>query len=615
MLMSVKPSIAVVASDLTQPRFLALFEPLREVFDICIYALNNDSLINLHGTGLKLRLFENIPDMPGYLRGLEEELAQCSAIIGIETSRLGTFQAVRAARKFNKPLAVVVNEHQPFFYECYANIRAIQFDICNKADLFFATSTLAAHALQLDKVPRESIRVVKPVVNQQKFHPSAALRQKFRDYIGIAAHETVVMFHNELESWNRPELLIQAYHLLLRRDLLRFNQVRILFAGAGSQAAELKYSCADLGLGKAAMFLQQNPEPFLQDMYAAADIIVAPRPAKTEFHEELPLYLLEAMAAGVVPVVGAGSLAQEFVGDVGRTFSEDSPESLAMALHSMLGENHGAGQSLSQASEATVLHITKNHSTNINGKILTDSLWNLLESHEQRHLQMQQQMLPHQQENRSSHLSLAQEMQRIRTTMSENHVREALELIEELLLLDLAGGPEKAEIFCIKGEALQILGEMEGSMNAFSESLKINDKNYRCFRGLGILSWQGHSNEEALMFFRKALALKTDDAETMLGIGLVYRRLSLTDEALYWLEKCLARESYPPSALVALTQTCMESQRAEYSIRVLERVMDIVGELSPILMTLGQLYMNNGRTAEGHALLQKALGDSKMPAA
>src|SRR5438105_4271673 len=102
---SSKPKVAIVAGEVTSPRALAPFEPLRDAFDVCVFALDGEALRRPEAGGnLRVRLYENAPDMPGYLRGLEEELASYDAVIGVETSRLATFQAVRAARKHGLPL-------------------------------------------------------------------------------------------------------------------------------------------------------------------------------------------------------------------------------------------------------------------------------------------------------------------------------------------------------------------------------------------------------------------------------------------------------------------------------------------------------------------------------
>src|SRR5690606_26643412 len=137
---------------------------------------------------------------------------------------------------------------------------------------------------------------------------------------------------------------------------------------------------------------------------------------------------------------------------------------------------------------------------------------------------------------------------------------------------------QKCELLCLKGEALYAAGDLEEAMQAFSECLRIDDKQVRSYRGLGYVAWQGHSNEEALTFFRKALAVKEDDPETILGIALVYRRLGLAEEALFWLEKCLGLSQPPKAACLALPQLCLEYSNRKAAIEIIERVIENSGE-------------------------------------
>jgi tetratricopeptide (TPR) repeat protein len=104
----------------------------------------------------------------------------------------------------------------------------------------------------------------------------------------------------------------------------------------------------------------------------------------------------------------------------------------------------------------------------------------------------------------------------------------------------------------------------------------------------------------------------------MLGLGLVYRRIGLLEEAIFWLEKCIASDEHPAAAVSALAQACAQTPRVEQGIAVLERALDAVTEPKEqriVMMTLGQLYLNHGRAAEGHAMLKKALGDDPAPKA
>ncbi len=592
--MSDKPKIAIVAGEMLSPRFLAMFEALKHEYEVCVYALDLFQVMDRHGTSLKIRVFENIQDMPGYMRGLEEELQSTQLIIGIETSRLSTFQAVRAARKYGIPMAVVVNEFKPYFYDRYANIRAIQFDVCNKAERFFATSRLAVDALRLDQVPEESIKLTRPVVDTARFKVDAKGRKKFREYVGIGENERVLLFHHELEGFNAPSEALMAMQLLHRQGIAKSGPVRLIFAGTGAQTMDLKYRAFDSGLGKQVMFLHQDPTPFLQDLYAATDVMIMPRPRTVDFHEDLPYKMLEAMACGAVPLVGAGSVAQDLAGAAGIMYADDTFTALAAALSPLLS----LPGRLERAKDNALLHVlAENAPSAVAGEFLAEV----------------RQILAQTPVVQGSRFDLRALVAEVALDLKHGRERDAMVRIEEALLLTIPSPTDRAEVLRLKGEAHYGLGQTEEAMNAYSEGLRLDERNFACLRGLGFIAWQSHSNEESLMFFRKALALQDSDSETMLGIGLVYRRLGLTEEALFWLERCVMQHDAPPSAIVALAQACAQMSRPKAGIQALVRVLDAVGDNHTLMMTLGQLYLNEGMTEEGNELLKKALaGDAKV---
>lgn len=592
--MTVKPKIAIVAGELSQPRFLGMFEALREKYDVCVYALHSEALIDRHATGLKLRIFDNVPDMPGYLRGLEDELAGVAAIIGIETSKLATFQAVRAARKHGVPLGVIVNEFRPYFYERYANIRAIQYDICNKAERFWATSDAAANTLRLDNIPAESITRINPVVDTQRFAYEQKLRTKFRDYIGVAQDDFVVLFQDELEAWHRPEEVLKAL-ALVRQRCPAAKRMRVLFAANGSGTMDLKYKSYDLQLGQAAMFLHQNFEPFLVDMYAACDAVIVPRSTATDLHEDIPLPMLEAMACGVIPVVMGGSIAAEMASYGGIVVSDDTHVSLAAALQTLV-QDQGLVTRLRERAQAKVR--AENRGGASIGELIAG-------------IETLIRVAPPSPTALFDFSDLLLEVDHDLTVGGE---RDAIVKIEEALLVTRISSATRADLLCRQGEAHYALTEYEAATAAFEEAMKLADRHPRILRGLGFLSWQGHANEESLTFFRKSLALQDDDPMTMFGISLIYRRLGLLEEAIFWLEKCVTREDAPAAAVITLAQSCSQVSEGAAGIEVLERMLDVIGEQQTLMMTLGQLYLNEGRTEEGNAILAKAL-TAKDPAA
>jgi glycosyltransferase involved in cell wall biosynthesis len=586
--MNKRPQLAVVVGEMVQPRFLAFFEPLTDAFDVCVFALDTEGLIDSHGTSLKLRVFENIEDMPGYMRGLEEELVDFDAIIALETSRLSTFQAVRASRKFLIPLGVVVNEYRPFFYESFQNIRAIQYDICNKANAFWPTSSQAADCLRLDHVEEGFIKSIAPVIDNTTYRLDRGLRKKFRDYIRLQEDDFVVLFYGDLEEYAHPMDVLHATALLNRHAGDGAEKVKLIFAGNGSKSMDLKYRSFDKGLGNSVMFLHQSPENFLVDMYNASDVIVSPRPSKCDFHEDLPLQVLEAMACGVVPVVTSGSVAHELAGPTAIAATDDSFQAIYMALKKL----HDNKMFRQQLSVACVERIHNNFSRNSSGKALIADAWVLIEEGRER---------------RTESFDIKDFAETIERHLKKGQESDALLAVEDALLTQKESTNNLASIYQLRGDIYFAQGEIEQAMQSYTSSVQLDDRQNASYRGLGFVSWQSHSNEEALTFFRKALAIKDDDQMTNLGIGLVYRRLGLIEESLFWLEKAVAHDSSSSRAIMALSQACLECTVPESGIEVLERVIEVIGENTSLMMSLGQLYINMGQSETGRMYLQKAM--------
>ncbi len=593
--MKVRPRIAIVAGELTEPRLLKLFEPLRDMFDPTIYALYHERLIDKHarhGTGIKLRIFENVPDMPGYLGGLEEELAGAEAIVALETSRLASFQAVRAARKYGVPLGIVTTEHRPYFYEKFANIRAIQFDIVNKAERFWPTTQLAAQCLRLDQVAPDAMRILPPVVDLQRFKPNPEGRARFRKYIGVGEREQVILYRQDLHAAWQPDAVLRAFALLNQRGLGKDRPLRLIFCGNGAEAMQLKYGAYDLGLGRTVMFLHQDPEPFLVDLYAASDAMISPRPLGLDFHEDLPLQMLEAMAVGCAPVVQAGTVAAELAGEAASVYGEATREAIAAALTPLfMDQSH-----LEAMQRRAARKVALDNDASGMAELICAEITRLIDCRMAR-------------PDVAAGVPLI--LAAIEAALVRKDLTDVLLQCEEALLLAIPSAKDRASVLRMKGEALYAQGDITTAGEVFSESARLFDGDARTLRGLGFVAWQGHSNEEALMFFKRAHGLKDDDLEVMLGLGLVYRRLGLLEEAIFWLEKCLASEDYPSAALSALAQACAQTPRTEHGIEVLERALEVVGESKIVMMTLGQLYLNQGRSREGHEMLEKALGDVK----
>ena len=588
--MTRKAKIAIVCGEQIQPRLLNIFDTLRQQYETCLFIHHHEKLLEQNISGQKMRLFEAIPEMPGYMRGLEEELSSYDLAIGFESSRLATFQALRAARKYGLPLCVLVNEYLPYFYERYTQIRAIQFDVFNKAEHFFATSEAAALNLRINNISDDAISKIAPIVDIKRFRFDEDARVRFRQYLGLRPDDFVILFQRSLIPAERPDLLIKALGFLRRQMTAKTEQVKIFIVGCGSSAMDLKYLSYDLGIGAQTMFLHQDPEPFLSDLYAACDMIFEPRSIVSDYHQELPLSFLEALACGLIPVVGAGTVAAEFAGEFGFIYSEDQLENVAVQLQRAIGER----ENLSARRGSLAEMIANRHCPKVNDETFFSVIERCLTMARGR---------------KSLHLDPEQVLTNIRAEVGRGAYSEAMVQIEEALLIGKHSSMNRADLWCLKGMVFAQTGQYEAAVSAYQESLGVNDTCSEALRALGHLALQTHDHEAALAYYRKALALNESDGEAMLGIAMVFRRLALQDEAAIWLEKCVVGFNMP-KATYALAQTCLQSSRPTQAIAILVRVLDSVGESQPLMLTLGQLYLSVGRLDEGQAMLQKALASA-----
>lgn len=586
--MASKQRLAIVAGDIDQPRFLSTFESLISHFDVTLYILGHENFSLGYESSLKCRLYSPVHDMPGYMRDLESDLATMDGIIGIETSKLSTFQAIRAARKNRIPSFVVVTESQPLFYEKYPNIRAIQFDICHTVDHFWATSQAAKDTLLVEGVSNEKISHLKPAINNKPFCINDTLRRKFRTYVGLRQEDIIVLCRCDLETPYNLLSLLEAIRFLRQQGTPSSLRTKLLFVGDGSQARELKLKACDLGIGSQVMFLHQNPEPFLPDLFNAADFYIMTAATGSDRPDQYPLSLLEAMGCGVIPIIPAGSVAAEICQSVGYSYNPTQLTSLAMALFRAVHDP----RLLSEQKATISQFIHQSWHTPSSSPQLVEDVRNLLHSNST---------------GGESWASPAEILRKIARDIEENRELDALIKIEEAELRGFDTVSYLAELACMKGDALYNLGRMDEAMTAYSTCMQLDPNNPDCLRGLGFLAWHGHSNEEALTFFKKALAIREDDLSSAYGIGLVYRRLGLLDEALYWLESYVLKSKKPSSAIIALAQTCAQLAPRAKAIAALERALDVIGDHHALLATLGQLYLADGQLDEGKQLLEKAM--------
>lgn len=569
--MARKLKIKVVVGVLSDPALLQFWESIANIHSVELFALESGA--SKFKTSLPCMIFPQISDMPGFFRDLDKYLHGADLIVGIESSKLYSFQALRAARKLGIKFACIIHEYSPFLYERYQNIRAIQHDIYNHSDVLIPTSRRAAQLLQIEGVSATKILRITTPADIMQFRFDEGLRDRFKKYIRIPEDSRLVTIKTSLVETEPALTLIQGVRLALSQiDQELRAKVRILICGDGEGATKLKYEVSDMGLGSQTMFLAQDTDPFLVDLLSATDVLLEGKFTRAIEPDPLPWHVLGAACCGASIVVSAGSVADDWLSGITTQRVEDfSAMDLAFALSGVLKQPLDSGFMVrTQMSKAAIELLSPDR---VAANFMTD-IERLCEHDERLH-------------RRDGLISF---IKRHQFPISYRDASDVLIKCEELReFAATCDNADHSELLRIRGDALVAMSRGDEALLAFEQSLKFNQGNFHALRGLGYLAWHGHSNEDALSFFRRGLAAMPADYQCLVGIGLVYRRLKMFTESVYWLQKAVAVGGPESPSLSLLVQACLENPDAPESLQTLSALRDSIGDHPNLMTAIGKL--------------------------
>jgi len=586
--MSVKKKLALVAGNLTDWRMLAPFETLKD-FEVEVHAIHSKELLNNYRSNLKLYIYENISDMPGYMRGLEDRVHSASIVVSLEPSTLATFQTVRIAKKYSLPCVVLVTEYRPGFYDSHQNIKAIQDDNFKSASAFIALSSKSKNLLQLNQVESQRIYQISGAVSSHIPNDYETRRDRFRKHTSFSPTDIVVGIFADLNKSFDAKRLFNAMKLLKSRDPYRSGNLKFVVIGDGEEAQAFKYQAFESGVGSRVMFLHEDYQRYYWDLMASLDIALhmEPIPNHLELHETFPRHLLDAAAYKTTIMTSTGSVCAQVLGDLANRLDDDSEYGLSEAFGNYLdAHNSQLTKSITNSDLALSLFSPQSISA-----VMNDILGMVMKQNSDRNPQDE------------INFYIDEAKKHLRRQAPE----EALVLLEELLLRDLPHPWIAGQVWKLKGDAFMLCGRQDEAVEAFAFGIEVDPKNWEAYGALGFASLYGHSYKDAITFFKKALAIQTDAVDIQLGLGIAFNRNNMHGESLYWLRKATIESGHQSKAMTVLIQSCMETPQVELGIAALEKVLDSIGESGRLLMALGRLYMKCGRSIEGNDLVQKAL--------
>lgn len=590
-----KTRVSYVARSQNTIDMAPLLEHLSIFYHVTIHVLDGDSIFQIYPTGINLKIYHPIEDMPGYMKGLEEEVASADVVIVHGLSQLGSFQGVRAALRFEKPILAIMDESQPTLYRNYHNIRAVRRDLIKNVERWLVTHSQAKSILVMEGAEEAKITTASYGVDIDRYSFSQTSRERFRKLAGLGSNEIVILFFGDLENCHRPTDLLLALKYMKKRYPEFAENVRLLFAGNGSLDRDLKMQCLEFGIGHQVAFLHSDLLTLEKDVFCASDFIVNLRNVNVNFELPTPSQILKAMACGVTPILSPGSPAAEWVAENGIILSQDTFNDLADSMFAYLQKE----ASIWEIKEHNAAYIRKHYSA----AEIADFWRSVIEQELNRVSDMFQR-------GRHAWQDFGASMIQLR---NEGKLDAALESIEDWLCRMIENPSKRCEILNLKGEILVEMNRLDDATDALALAIEVDSSNIRSYLTLGRISVLSHSLEEAIAFYKRALAYDPNSIEAFMGIGMVYLRGKLYDQAIAWMIESVKRDRNNQKAIVALTQACLQNPLIKQSIAAMENAMEWVGDHPTFMMALGQLYLRDGRIEEGRKLLDRALALGQGP--
>ena len=575
--------IAIVAGSFEFPRVLHSFDFLKKSFEVSVFIFEKENSLKEICQAFDVRLYRDVENMPGFMRGLENDLAEFDLIICLESSRLYSFQVLQAAKMYGSKLVVYSSETDPFQYIKFDNIRSMQKEIISYASLFLGPSKRCLNHLSFYEDVKNRFLILPQIIDKKRFNftPNNS-PAKFRDLLGWSAEDFVVLYYGDLNMEERPENIIEALKLMRLTHATPAQEVKVLFVGSGDFEKKLKYLAYDSGLGGSIYFMHQGFEDLLEDIYRASNVLVAVRSVSTTKVFKFPFWVQEAMACGVVPIVSAGSVLEELAGDACLPIENGSASALALALSSLILEAQKFASLRARCLE-DVSRMQLDFFCEVEKKIS----------------EIKKIFLGH----------------RLTGTMVDDFIRYLDDLdapkkiveIDRCLAEDNVNRDARGQLLCLRGEVYFQMGDVERSISSYESAIANDRKDPQPLVGLGYIAWNSQSDDEAETFFKKALFLDPSCQQSALGLGLVYYRKGRYLECLHWMTKSiLDPASETNTAISCIAKVCLNHLEPKAAIESLESIIESVSDLPPLMIALGRLKLKIGDLT-GHGLLNQYL--------
>ncbi|MFK7873369.1 MAG: glycosyltransferase [Oligoflexales bacterium] len=563
-----KPKIALVVGDFKNLKALSLFQYLGKQAEVVVCAFRSDGFFQLQGFHFKMRSYEPVEEMPGFMRGLEVDLASVDAICTFSTTHLHSYQASKVARTHQIPLLVYSEETDFEQYSQHRNVQSMHSEILKQAFKFFTPNKMAQQSLVEEGVCDEAVQILTPVVDTSKFFADTKKREKFRGYLGIPLDETVLLVQTELTQESHCDLVLKS--------LPNLERLHVIFAGSGPYEKQLKYLAYDMGVGDRVFFLHQDPTKFLVDLYNSVDACLCFDVESKDKYQSAVSVLPYALSCGVLPIVRDSEWLESLSGGVGYVLPEISCQSFIDTVTCFQASRMRHDQMKISNIARRQYDFNQGHKNILSGVEFTKL------------------------EGRKLGEKLISKLENFAHKKAWNTLVKSVAVSQ----IDGYAPAVQAQIFALAGDAYRQLGLYDESSEEYGKALQLDENNLSVLCGLGFLALYTHSYEESSMFFSRAIGVAVNHAPALTGMALLSVRLDAHKEAVLWMERSVLANA-AEKALMMLVQMARDCGNGRFAIKVLERVSDAVGQEDVLVKALQKLYLDYGEVEKARGLLSE----------
>lgn len=595
--------------------YINLFLPLAANYQITFLTFRTDEIPPYEsvpaeyqpvGDNITFKYFDYSEEMPDYMGGLEDVLADFPLVVTVNSLSLFSYQVHKGKLRFSFKLVVLETVTVPFYYDKFSNIISMRRELFSCADLFIVTSGLAKGCLIAEGINEGMIIFALPWMNPEthlaslKMTPSG---KRFRNYINIKEDAHLMVAFGHMMSENSAFHLLTAIRLGNQLFSPEFSQNLFLLVVGETPAQEiLKKRASEIGIGRQVIFLPDISGEYFNDIVLASDLCYAgfgetPHLENNQFSiDRYPFDLLRAMCFSR-PIISTNTgITAEILHDAGILVDAGNPVELAEMIELVCTDQ--------EISALIGRQIDQRLLTNHSRVGFQTSLFLAFEK------LLLNQLSDHDFEQVNGEIAALKEAKRYSETILFILAQQQEQLFNKW---------QKSRLFVHLGDCYHNMGNIERSFSCFEQAIAADMNNFNAHLGLGKISISLAQYEDAHTFFTTVLQLDSINQKAMIGIGLASFHLCRMEECFTWLKKAFDVNPQNRQSVMMILQfsrqgftsgSYAESQGfspIQLAIGVLNDYLKANPQDIDMWLNLGRLYMELNQNKACSETLEKIL--------